>query len=32
MMGRSEKVGVITGLILLGVLITLYVWIGVGRS
>ncbi|QWY80550.1 membrane protein [Microbacterium phage Quammi] len=31
-MGRSEKVGVITGLILLGVLITLYVWIGVGRS
>uniref|UniRef100_A0AAU8EHV4 Uncharacterized protein n=1 Tax=Microbacterium phage Judebell TaxID=3230835 RepID=A0AAU8EHV4_9CAUD len=30
-MDRSEKVGVITALILLGLLITLYVWIGVGR-
>lgn len=30
-MDRSEKVGVITGVILLVVSITLYVWIGVGR-
>ncbi|UVG34324.1 hypothetical protein SEA_GRASSBOY_67 [Microbacterium phage Grassboy] len=30
-MDRSEKVGVITGIILLVVSITLYVWIGVGR-
>lgn len=30
-MDRSEKVGVVTGVVLLVVLITLYVWIGVGR-
>ncbi|QNJ55565.1 hypothetical protein SEA_PHINKY_74 [Microbacterium phage Phinky] len=31
MMGRSERAGVITGVTLLAVVITLYVWIGVGR-